>query len=270
VSKASNLLKESYKKKKKENPRFSMQLIANRLGISLPFTSQILSGKRNLTPELLDGFSQILDLDSEQRDFLARHVLLSKKLKTSTAVLTHLGDQKDQKWPSKSRWVSSEKSLFWLLRDWRMIALLNATLLKNYDGSSQFLSARLGFEQSFVEEGLLKLKQADLLVEKNGKLVKNNEKNIFQSANKKEDIQAYHSQCMDNVKNALKDANADLEARYLSGYTTTTSKEKMEWARREAADFIKHLAEELSSAPGEELYQVSFQLIPLTKPSSSK
>lgn len=265
MSKVASTLKTAYRRKKKENPRFSMQLIANRLGISLPFTSQILSGKRKLTPELVEGFARILDLDDEQRDLIARQTLLSKKLKASTGILTNLDEQKQPKWDAKNDWPTNEKNLFWVLQDIRLIAILNATLLKGYDGTTVFLAERLRLPSAFVEEAVEKLLAAKLLVQKRGKILKSQEHDLFQSALRKEEIQAFHRQCLENARGALNDKNADLEARYLTGYITTASTEKIEWARRQAADFMKYLVEELSSAPGDEIYQVSLQLLPISK-----
>lgn len=268
-----HILKSAYLRKKAENRRFSMQVLANKLEISLPFLSQVLSGKRALPPELANPMCDILDLDNEKRDWITRGLLQSRKLKGSTGLLAKLRQESALSLGKAEEWTIQPKSNFWILHEWFHLAILDATLLKDFDGSIGFLAQRLGLPTSVIENSVKKMLDADILVKtSDGKIRKKHKLNDFHSQSSKTDIRAYHAVAMEKAKETLrtKTLEEDVEQRLITTYTMTVPRDKVSWAKQQIAEFIKSIAAELSTDRPEEVYQLGIQFFPLTHPEKPK
>ncbi len=72
-------LREWYEAKKAVNPRFSHRAFVRRTGRSSPsLLSDTISGRRNLTRELLEAFARALKLDEDEADYFAALVALDQ------------------------------------------------------------------------------------------------------------------------------------------------------------------------------------------------
>lgn len=259
-----SLLRGAFERKKSENPRFSMEMLARRVGVSRPFVSQLLAGKRALPAELVDSLREALDLDAEQVDWLSRAVLSSRRLKGSAGVLRGLRDKR----PGQARpWRSQPKSHFWMLEDWHYIALADATLLRDYDGTPSFLARRLGLSAAVVTGALARMREAGILEEKEGMLRKAENFADFHSGGSKEELRAYHQASLDKAKEELRRRTApkSLEERLITTATFTVNRNKIPWARQQVAEFLRTMAAALAEGEGEEVYQLSVQLFPLSQ-----
>ncbi len=262
------ILKSAFEKRKQENSRFSLGLLALKLNISKSFASLILSGKRALPPELATDFCKLLKLDIEQRDLILRGVLLSRKLPENKGLLSGIRPKRNsQNDGRKRKWVDPNDSHFWILREWYYFAILDSTLLKGFDGSANFIATALGLDLETTRAAIKKLQGSGFLELVSGKLVKSNKLNAFNSIDAKNDLRAYHSASIEIAKETMASRAKleDLEKRLITTGTVTVAKEKVVWAKQQIAEFLCSLIEQLSEDElPDDVYQISIQFLPLT------
>src|SRR5690606_35711065 len=144
-----------------------LSVLARRLGISPSYTSEIISGKRPLPARQLEAMSAALDLDLEEKDQIAREILMREGVKPDPSILEADTPRTNKK--PRAGWEKVAKDLFWVLEDWHYLPLLDATLLRSYDGSLEFLARSLGLSLAETTRAVERLTAAGLLREKNGK-----------------------------------------------------------------------------------------------------
>jgi uncharacterized protein (TIGR02147 family) len=260
-------LMKGFVRKKSEAPRFSRQKIATDLNVSLSFVSQILSGKRALPPDLVEPFCEILDLDTEQKNWLGQKVLSSRKLNVSPGLLKKTDLRTAQNGYPEVPWTNQPKDNFWMLRQWYYFAILDVTSLKDFDHSVAYIARRLMLPLPMVTDAVEKLLDAGILLSVNGELKKNDRHIYFQSARSKDDLRTFHKLAMTKAISELEQyiSDEDVAKRFMSTYMITAPKEKIEWAKQQVVQFMQFMTAELASETPDELYQLSVQFFPLTK-----
>lgn len=261
-----SILKTHFLKKKESSRAFSLRKMAKQLEISPTHLSQIINGRRNLPVPLLHPMCVLLDIDHEKEEVLNAEILKiqgwhqppSNALKNYEKSFVSHGE---------NQWPTPNPDDFELFEDYRVLAILEATQLKDYDGSVTFLADRLQIKSDFVLKTLSTLKAKNFIVEKTpGVLIKTNALMEIQSRRNKKSIAAFHCSILDKAKEVLQEkvSDEDFQARNVSGFTFTCAKSHIPLLRAQVSEFLKSLAMETKDLPAEELYQLSVQLFPLT------
>jgi uncharacterized protein (TIGR02147 family) len=258
------ILKNHYQKKKEERRSFSIRNLAKVLNISHSYTSQMLNGKRGIPLDIMERMCEILDVDKENRDFLIAGVFKEKGLsKTKTSLARVIAPVASK----RKEWKQVSKKQFRLLVPWYVIAVADATLLQDYDGSPEWISKHLKLSLEAVKDSLRTLKDEGLLVENEGKWQKISRFIEFSSDISQENIRAFHQGQLDNAKNELtghtsKEAR---EQRLISGMIITGSADTIEWAKQKLLGTIHEISTELAKSEAEKLFQLSVQFFPISK-----
>jgi len=262
----SEVLLRFFEKKKAERRGFSVRSLALRLNLSPSFTSQVLNGRRSVPLELAEQLCAALDLDKETRDDVFSKLFRERGLSQKVARLSGIPNDETPNERNEADWKLRPKQQFDVLVDWTGLAILDATLLVDYDGSPDFIASRLNLSLESVRETLDHLIKNGLLVLRDGVLKKTDFFLEFNSGKNQEEIRAFHKQHLENAKRILTDqvSDEDRERRLITGLTITASEKKVAWAKIALNSFMRHLATDLGSSEAEDVYHLAIQLFPLT------
>lgn len=255
------LLQRAVSRKKAQSPGFSIRQMARKVGVSSPFLTQIINGRRTLPGRLITNICAVLDLDDERRDFLVTRFLAGEGLHGVSSMRA----------PAPEAWGNDWQGIphrhFNILDEWYHLSVLNATLLHEYDGTADFISDRLELSTSVVEASLRKLEAFGFLEHREGKRVKKNAFNEFQSGARKEQIRQFHRSCLEKASHVLRTRteDADVDRRLIRSLVVTGDIREAEWAKRRIAEVMREIAERMAVAPAEDVFQFSIQFFPTSR-----
>lgn len=260
---ASLMLKKAYEKKRAQSPQYSLRQIAKRLGVSAPYLSQILNGKKPLSLHLLEELCVVLDIDREKRDRLLAELISSKGVRAKISKAPSSQPLPAQQLPAD---FVPEK-FFWVLEEWFHLPILNATLLADYDGTAEFVANHLGLPQPLVQASMDKMKAAGFLEEEKGVLRKSQIFNDFHSSAPGPQIRKFHADGMIRAQKLLAGsvANQDLEARLITSMVFTMAESDIPWVKQEISQFMQSLLGRLSQSQAQKVYRLGIQLFPHSK-----
>lgn len=259
------LLKAHYDKKKSENPNFTLRLLAQKINMSPAYISLIFKGKRNLSFTYLERICTALDLDNDSRNELIIEYLKQDGLRNIADLpIREIGELEGLRNVQVSP-VGNKK--FTLLTPWYMLPIIDSTLLKDYDGSAQWIAKKLNLDQATVEEAIMQLLNHSLLEDRDGKFLKKEANIEFRSGKNLEEIRSHHLEFLDLAREqlAIKTEKDDFERRLISGMTVAISKEKAKSFKYKLNQLLySFLKEAQEDEDVSDVYRLSIQLFPLT------
>lgn len=263
MEEVTGILRKAYDKKRKRSPKYSLRSMAKQIGISPSFMSQVLNGRRPLPAQLIEPLCEMLDIDRERRDFLVASVLRSRKIKTRAPLPALDGAVRSS---IKADWHFVPENQFWPLREANALPILNATLLKDYDGTTAFIARRLGLAEETVRTVVQKLIEIELIEIRDGRPVQKNSHNDFHSKSPQADIRAFHQNSLNRAKDVLatRTQPEDLDKRLVISTVFTASREDIAWAKQRMMEAAREIAVRLGDGPADELYQLSMQFVPVS------
>ncbi|MEI8026849.1 MAG: TIGR02147 family protein [Pseudomonadota bacterium] len=152
------------------NPKYSQRWVAKNAGFqSLHLLSMILSGARNLAKDKVEPLSQVLKLDSKESEYF--------KL---IHALAEASNHEEQKSILREIKVAFKNGLFSFFGEeavkaittWYLGAIVQLTVLKDFQESPLWIANRLGISESEAVDGLEFLLKHQFLVRENGVLVR--------------------------------------------------------------------------------------------------
>lgn len=267
-----NILNRFFLKKKKQSKNLSVRQLSALLKVSPSMLSLVLNGKRLPSVFLLNKLCSELDIDQETADSM-RLYLLNKKsfLNKKDVAFVRSNTEAEQELNQdliNDPWVLASRDQFNIaLSSWHYFAILQTTLLKNYDGSVDFISNFLGLNRDFVVQMCAELEDVKLLNrdEKTGYLKKVSSQMEYQSKSK-ERLRQHHISNMEKAIHTLKNKNTDYncENRLITSTSFSCSSEKITLIKQEISHFIKKIANTDESEGHDEVCQFSIQFFPLS------
>jgi uncharacterized protein (TIGR02147 family) len=257
-----------FDKRKAENRHFSIRSLARRLNLSPTYTHQIIRGTRLPSPDVCVRLCEFLDIDTDKRDYILHSVLRGKGFSTSVARQTiHREDFVNG---SRINWTPALKSQFGLLDAWHFIPVLECTRLHDYNGTPEFIARRLGLELEKVTSAVDLLLKSGLMMKAadTGWPVKSDDDVEYSSLQDKTKIRDYHKMCLEAVKQCLESQTSpeDVERRLVLNLNFTCDKDLVPMLKQRLKEFVENTYREFSEqGTSNEVYQVSVQLVPLTK-----
>lgn len=235
------------KKKRETSPGFSIRALSKRLGVSASFLSRVFNGKKPVPPVLLPKLAKYLDIEPE---FFTTHA--QDKLQTN-----HPTDD----------WALTQKDVTQILRNWYYVPILDFLTLKNFNGSIEEISTRLGLTIETTKIALREMQSLDLIRFENGRYQKITSKLRITTSKSHATIRRFHDDMLTRAQMELRNStrDEDFQRRLITGITVTATPEKIQEAKARLAELLHSLANELIAEPGTEVYHLSAQLIPLSK-----
>ncbi|RYG69998.1 DUF4423 domain-containing protein, partial [bacterium] len=235
------------------------------------FLSQIINGQRPIPLENFEALCSALDLDKESRDELLKRGLQERGLSRPSPIAFNSTPLAERP-AAGNTWAAATSKQFSVLENWYVIAILDATLLEDYDGSVGYLAQRLNLSAVVVEETMAKLLMAGLLEEQDGRLMKRTLLMEFNSGAKQAELTSFNKALLERAVETLAHENSpeDRERRLVTGLMITGSAEKVAWAKQAILGIMRQVADEMGNGPAQDLYQLSVQFFPLSRRKGSK
>lgn len=243
--KASLLLLKKYEEGKEKNPRWSQRAFAKRLGISSGALSEIMQGKRPLTPQLKKKLADKLQLSPiEQVDFFEGET--PKHLKQNRFDYYRLST--DQ---------------FHMIADWWHYGILNLIKTKGFKATPTFIAKRLGLSPRVAEEGWERLLRLGHLKKVGQKVVREFPRLETSDGILDLSVRKSHLEDVHLIEQSL--LEVPLELRDHTSMTVVMNKKDIKKAKELIRLFQDKFSDEIEVDPGEEVYRLSISLFPLSK-----
>ncbi|MGZ3818167.1 MAG: TIGR02147 family protein [Bdellovibrio sp.] len=237
-------LKDELDRRKKNNSRYSLRSFANSLKISPAQLSQLMNGKRNFTPTILNQISKALHFSPEEERKMHTDVFLSKYFVSESAAKKH----------------QLKEDEFRLIADWYHFAILSLCKIKNAKADPYWISSRLGITVAEAKESLHRLKRLNII--EDSKLLKRKAAplNVVSEVPSRA-ILAYHNKILNLALDKLN--SVPTERRDFSAMTFLADPKKIPAARKMVEEFQDQLANFFQTPNAKEVFLVSCQVFPL-------
>ncbi|MGE3261541.1 MAG: TIGR02147 family protein [Bacteriovoracia bacterium] len=149
-------LQKEFTDRSRKNPRFSLRSFAKLLDMDASSVSQILAGKRRISPKIVEKISNRLSVPPATKAQLLA-ALPKKKPESTTAV---------------PAFHQLSADAFAVMADWYHYAILELTFTKNFSDSPKWIAKKLGISATEASVALERLERLELLERKEGRLVK--------------------------------------------------------------------------------------------------
>lgn len=249
MSSAQEFLKTEFEKRKKQNPSFSLRAFSKWLNVSPAQVSQMLAGKRTITPETLNKIA--LRVGSSP---LERNDLLSTLV--SSLVVEHNPKALERKLLAEDQ--------FRLIADWYHMAILSLTKLKGSKPDPRWIARRLGISAEEANLALSRLVRMKLL-ETRPKFRQIAEPFEVSSQVPSEAIRRYHKQSLNLAAEKLE--TVPVELRQFQSISIPLKSSNVPEFKKLIDGFLDRAANVAESKPAgaaTEIYNLNVQLFPLT------
>ena len=257
-----NLLEKKFASKVAHNPRYSLRAFAKSLNVQPGTLSQILSGKRQVSVKIARRFFTALSLSpSEQMQFLHSiaetkkqlgHVRMNPELKRILAR------------PMRPEPTDIKLDTFAVISEWYHYAISQMTYLPDFRPDPKWIAEELEITPTEALLALNRLRELDILEEKDGKLVRTHrwsdtlDKQTTSAAQKRR-----QKQILEKSIHALE--NVPLQERNHSAITLPIELARVPEAKKMIQEFLWDLTQFLSAGKKERVYELTVNLFPLQR-----
>jgi uncharacterized protein (TIGR02147 family) len=244
------LLESELSKRCEKNPRYSLRAFSRALKINDGALSQIISGKRIPSVKTAERIANELNLDPE-----VKHRFLK-------SCGTPKGPRAFEKLRTKPAALNVE--YFKVISDWYHIALMEMTLIEGFEDDPVSIAKRLGISRIEAQLALSRLKELELIEEKDGQWVKTQlqlatpNRGVTTAA-----LRIHQKQMLQKSIESLE--NDPIETRSHTGMTMAIDPMLLPEAREMIEAFSQSLCSFLESSDSKKVYQLSVNLFPLEK-----
>ncbi len=252
-------LQAELQQRKEDNPAFSAQAFAMRLGLSQAYMSLLMSGRRKLTVKAASLIAEKLGLDDSEQHYLKTLIQKEK----------HAGTELEAAMDSELAKIRKEHELtpinlvrFRVMSDWYYSAILELINIEGIPHSGESFAKQLGITVQEAKEAIGVLLRLKLITREDGRFIRSDEgylatpTEVFSKA-----LQRFHMQMLTKSREAIK--SQTVEQRAFTGMTMSIDPEKLPEAKRRVQKFTEELMEFLESGERKAVYQMSFQLFQL-------
>lgn len=266
-----DFLKAMYLYKKALNPSFSENAFIFAAGFgknSRGYLGLVIKGKRNLTSKSIIGFSQCMQLTSQEAIYFENMVLFNQA-STEKEKVYFFERMKVGATGAKSKTVDILSSQYRYLNEWHLVAIREMICLKDFKESPEWIVKKLKnkITKEKAEEGLKDLENLGLITRsEDGELThsepvvlfKDNSNNFKNSSNLHKEF--CHKAAQEIIESLYEDRAAQL-------ITLSVSKSRFEELRAEMQAFTELILKKYGNSEKENndtIIQMGSQLIKLT------
>lgn len=252
-----------------KNPKKSKFQIAQLLEISNSRLYEFLKGERLLTPHLVDKIKILLEMDDFQFEQLNSLLVQDRKnKKEAKKKITHALNNSSPGHKKKTKGLSTGGLNSWL--HYAIIALLS---LKDRHFTKEEMQKKLNVSSQELNKAIKHLEKIGLLDSSSGESSINLIEDYFMasSLNEKDiknDVRAMTLDHHHKVKEVYESLNLPFENNHNAAYVVcyvATDKNKIDDAQKMLETSFVNIGQFLEEGKKEDLYALSFQLIPLSK-----
>ncbi len=266
-----DVLRREFLQRSAKNTRYSMRSFSKTLDVSHSFLSQVMSGKRRLSPTMAHRISKKLGFSgAEQGDFVElAQIELAVDLE-----LKDLLSKRKTKLVANKRFREFGKEEFALIADWYHFAILELAKCEPGGISVAKISDRLALSENSVHAALVRLKSLGMMMERDrawslgvDPTESYGTNSDLTKAERSAAIKRFHRSHLAMAQNAI--LKQDLDERDFSGMTIAMHPSQVPMVKELIRAFFQDLERKLSAGPAPtDVYQVAAQLYRLTDPNS--
>jgi transcriptional regulator with XRE-family HTH domain len=242
------ILLKKFKESQLKNPRWSQRAFAKKLGVSSGALSEIMNGKRSMSPQLKKKIVSVLHLSpTEQLDFFGDDIPLNLK-------------------PVRHEYFRLSVDQFHLISDWWHFAILNLIRTKGFKAQHAWIAERLGIPLKVVSESWDRLFRLGHLKRSKSTVVRVHPKiettdDFFDLS-----IRKAHVEDLKLIEKSI--LNGSTEKRDHTSITLVVNNKNIKKAKeliRLFQDQFSELVEVKNNEAGDEVYRLSISFYPLTQ-----
>ncbi|MBX2987952.1 MAG: TIGR02147 family protein [Bdellovibrionaceae bacterium] len=238
-------LRDELKSRQKSNQAYSLRAFAQSLQLSPAQLSQIISGKRNVTPKVFDQIARRLNFSPFER----------RRLFEGTVA-------RDRQAGEEKRSFQLREDQFRLISDWHHFAILSLAKLKGAKNDPAWVAKRLNIKFYEAKEALLRLQRLDIL-DSGPCLSQKTDPLRIASGVPSEAIRKYHRQILALAEEKI--TETPLEARDFSAMTMAIDPKNIPLAKKAIESFQEEMVSLLEKGNCQAVYTFSCQLFPVTE-----
>lgn len=228
---------------KKKNPRVSLRALSQKAGISSGRFSEILKGKRKLSPYYAEKIAHALKLSQQERNYLFTLAPASARKKPSLRVL-------------------HEQEVAFVTA-WENYAILSLMKTADFQPECLWISQRLDISQARIEKCLNLMISLGLIRKTTAGLVRASESIQTVTDIPSRYLRQAHRSEIDKALNVLETTSVNI--RSFTSATMAINPKKIISAKKMIQEFQERLARHLEQGEKTEVYNLNIQLFPLTK-----
>jgi uncharacterized protein (TIGR02147 family) len=248
ANRATGLLLRKFQERQLQNSRFSQRAFAQKLGVSSGALSEILKGKRALSPTQKKRMADTLQLSpQEQLDFFE-------------------DDLPENLRPMRREVFQLSVDQFHLISEWWHFGMLSLLRTRGFRLDQDWIAGRLGLSAKVASEALDRLFRLGHLKRAGGKVLREHAR--VETTDEFFDLSVQKSH-LENAKLIEKSILENpLEVRDHTSLTIAVSRKNMKRAKELIRLFEDQFEREIEAAPdlqADEVYRLSISFFPLTK-----
>lgn len=246
-NRATGLLLRKFQEGQLRNPRFSQRAFASKLGVSSGALSEILKGKRALSPGQKKKMAEVLGLSpQEQLDFFE-------------------DDLPENLRPVRREVFQLSVDQFHLISEWWHFGILNLLRTRGFRLDQDWIAARLGLQAKIVSEALERLFRLGHLKRTGAKVVRQHARVETTDEFFDVSVQKSHIENTRLIEKSL--LENPLDSRDHTSLTIAINRKNMKRAKELIRVFQDQFEREIETAKdgeADEVYRLSISFFPLT------
>jgi uncharacterized protein (TIGR02147 family) len=247
-----DFLSAEFERRVKANSRYSLRAFARDLKMSPGEISELLSGKRQLTPKAINKISSRLGLSAAETRELVEHATLVRAGLEAPRPASH----------------ALELDLFNIVSEWYCFAILNLFDTEDFRCEPSWIGRRLGISGTEARLALERLERVGLLKRVRGKLVPDAEFVMSPSGIPSEAIRSYHRTMLAKASAALETQPVD--ERDITGLGLAINPADLPGLTRDIREFRDRITAKYSRGKRTEVYQLEMSLFRITEKGNRK
>lgn len=236
----------------RRNPKYSLRAFAQLLKMDASSVSQILSGKRHVSPKIIAKICAILGVAPHQVALFIENAQRKKK------------GEREESFTQSMHFEQIALDAFAVISDWHHYAILELTSVEGFQNNPAFISKAIGISVSEAKASIERMRRLNLLREENGSLVKTNQfvTNALPGATSAA-LKNLQRQVISRALEAVDDVPQD--EKDITSITMAIDPVKLPEARKKIARFRRELCAFLEDGTQTRVYQMGIQLYPISK-----
>lgn len=259
------VLKKELTERMEKNPRYSLRAYAKALGIDPSSLSRILSGRRFITEKLAARVFKVLDLNLEEQERFLKSIALTKRSEGVGRISSELRKLLETAPVEIQRDLTMD--VFKVIADWHHAAILELAQTDGFKSEPRWMASKLGIGESECKLAIERLVELELLVEEEGRYKKADK--WVDTADKTKTSSAHRKRQKEILLKSIESLENDpIDVRNHSSITLPIDPAKIPEAKKMIGKFMWNLTRFLGSDQKKQVYELTVNLFPISKPIS--
>lgn len=255
------LLSEELERRKRRNPAYSLRAFARDLGVSVPFLSQLLNGRRGIGRAKAAELAKRAGFVRDKRALFLTAVELSTEQDSAKAarLLARL-----ERLERCVQTAELDQAAFEMTAEWHYQAILALTTCAGFRGEIPSIARRLNLPEPVVAEAVDRMLSLGLLVREKHTLRRTENFQTHFPKAPSAAVRAFHRNHLKKAADALD--HQGLDEREFLGLTLSVSREQVPMLKERLRAFVLETLMAVQEGEHTDVYHLAVQLFRLTEP----